>query len=159
MTVQRAFFWFGAAVVAFDITTIFAPPLLPVQKTLVPFTGWVGSAPYIFALAMWPGLLDRAHPHMEGPELCRHLRFTACLLFFYAAFGAFMFLEAGPDHSFNPWLRVSAWQPIWTVLVPAAWGSLLFSRVRKAETSIATNVGAVSISDGSARLARRRGAQ
>jgi len=134
MKIARIFFWFGAAVVAFDITTIFAPPLLPLQKTVVPFTGWVGSAPYIFALGLWPGLLDRARPQMQGPEIRRHLRFTGCLLFFYAAFGAFMFLDAGPDHSSNPWLRVSVWQPIWTVLVPAAWGSLILSRVRKADT-------------------------
>jgi len=138
MKIARIFFWFGAAAVAVDMTTLFAPPLLPLQKTIVPFTGWVGSAPYILALGLWPGLLDRARPQMQGPEIRRHLRFTGCLLFFYAAFGAFMFLNAGPDHSGNPWLRVSAWQPIWTVLVPGAWGGLMLSRVRKADTSIPT---------------------
>jgi hypothetical protein len=135
MTLARAFFWFGAAAVLFDIATTFAPPLRPLQKSVVPFTGWVGSAPYIFALGIWPGLFDRGRPRMDGPELRRHLRFTACLLFFYAAFGAFMFLNSGPDHSRNPWLRVSVWQPVWTVLVPAVWGTLLLSRIHRVDTS------------------------
>jgi hypothetical protein len=135
MKLARAFFWFGAAAVLFDMTTTFAPPLRPLQKSVVPFTGWVGSAPYIFALGIWPGLLDRGRPRMDGPELRRHLRFTACLLFFYAAFGAFMFLNGGPDHSRNPWLRVSVWQPVWTVLVPAVWGTLLLSRAHRVDTS------------------------
>ena len=76
MKLARSFFWFGAAAVVFDMTTTFAPPLLPVQKSIVPFTGWVGSAPYIFALGMWPGLLDRGRPRMDGTEVRRHLRFT-----------------------------------------------------------------------------------
>jgi hypothetical protein len=135
MRLARTFFWFGAAAAIIDITMTFAPPLLPLQKSLVPFTGWVGSAPYIFALGMWPGLLDRGRPQMDGPDVRRHLRFSACLLFFYAAFGAFMFLNGGPEHASNPWLRVSAWQPIWTVLVPGAWASLLLSRVRRTDTS------------------------
>jgi hypothetical protein len=122
MTLARAFFWFGAAAVLFDIATTFAPPLRPLQKSVVPFTGWAG-------------LFDRGRPRMDGPELRRHLRFTACLLFFYAAFGAFMFLNSGPDHSRNPWLRVSVWQPVWTVLVPAVWGTLLLSRIHRVDTS------------------------
>lgn len=134
MKLARSFFWFGAVAAIIDITTTFAPPLLPLQKSIVPFTGWVGSAPYIFALGMWPGLLERGRPHMEGTQLRHHLRFTACLLLFYAAFGAFMFLNAGPDQSRNPWLRVSIWQPIWTVLVPGAWGALLLTRVRRTDT-------------------------
>jgi hypothetical protein len=135
MNIARIFFWFGAAAVIVDLTTTLAPPLLPVQKSMVPFTGWVASAPYIFALGMWPGLLDRGRPQMEGPPLRRHLRFMACLLFFYAAFGAFMFLTGGPDDSQNPWLRVSAWQPVWTVLVPGAWAAFLLSRVPRTDTS------------------------
>jgi hypothetical protein len=135
MKVARTFFWFGAAAVVFDLTTTFTPPLLPVQESIVPFTGWVFSAPYIFAIGIWPGLLDRGQPQMHGPELGRHLRFTGYLLFFYAAFGAFIFLNSGPEQSLNPWLRVSVWQPVWTVLVPAVWGSLLLSRVRKTDTS------------------------
>jgi hypothetical protein len=134
MRLARAFFWFGAAAVLFDMTTTFAPPLRPLQKSIVPFTGWVGSAPYIFALGIWPGLIDRGRPQMDGAHLRRHLRFTAYLLFFYAAFGAFMFITAGPEPSRNPWLRVSVWQPIWTVLVPATWASLLLAHGRKADT-------------------------
>ena len=134
MKLARAFFWFGAAAVLLDMTTTFAPPLLPLQKSIVPFTGWVGSAPYIFALGIWPGLIDRGRPHMDGPDLRRHLRFTACLLFFYAAFGAFMFINGGPDQSRNPWLRVSAWQPVWTVLVPGIWAVALLATSPKSDT-------------------------
>jgi hypothetical protein len=123
----KTFFWFGAAAVALDLTMTFVPGLMALQKSVVPLTGWVGSAPYIFALGMWPGLIDCARPRMTGPELRRHLRFTACLLFFYAAYGAFMFIDSGgADHAINPWLRVSVWQPAWTVLVPAVWAVVLF---------------------------------
>jgi hypothetical protein len=135
LKVARAFFWFGAVAVLLDLTTTFTPPLLTLQKSIVPFTGWVASAPYIFALAIWPGLIDRGRPHMDGRSLRRHLRFTACLLFFYAAYGAFMFINNGPDRSPNPWLRVSVWQPVWTVLVPGAWGALLLARVRTTDTA------------------------
>jgi hypothetical protein len=136
VTLARTFFWFGAAAVIFDVTTTFAPPLLTVQKSIVPFTGWVASAPYIFALGMWPGLLDRGRAQMGGPELRRHLRFTAWLLCFYAAFGAFMFLSGGPDYSYNPWLRVGVWQPLWTVLVPGAWAGFLLWCVRWPERRV-----------------------
>ena len=122
----KTFFWFGACAVVIDLTLTLIPGLLPLHKLLVPVTGWVGSAPYIFAIGMWPGLLDRIGPRMDGPELRRHLKFSAGLLFFYAAFGAFMFARGGGgDETWNPWLRVSPWQPLWTVLVPAVWAAVL----------------------------------
>jgi hypothetical protein len=131
MRVVKAFFWFGAVAVLLDVTTTFIPALMPLQKSIVPLTGWVGSAPYIFALSIWPGLIDRGRPRMQGPELDRHLRFTACMLFFYAMFGGFMFINnGGADHSDNPWLRVSTWQPVWTVLVPGIWAAVLLANSR-----------------------------
>jgi hypothetical protein len=117
---------FGADVLllVFDVRSL--------QERLVPVTGWVLSMPYLFALGSWPGLNAARDDDEYAHRLRRSLRISASLLFLFAAYGGVSFAAlGGAAASDNLWLRVSPWRPLWTVVLPAAWGLVLLAHSRR----------------------------
>jgi hypothetical protein len=96
-----------------------------VYAPLVKYVGWSPGNLYMFSIII-------------GISLCltRRLRtrnWLVGLLAFWALFNAiqFAFERHGSDFS-NPYLAVSPYRPIWTVVVPLVWGALLMTpRVTK----------------------------
>jgi hypothetical protein len=122
--VVTAFWWFCVAAVAIDLV-LFLPPLRSLQAAMMPLTGWAASMPYLFALGSWPKR-DASSGADYFVGLKRYLLFSSGVLFLFAVFGAasFAYFRELADDG-NPWLRVSPWRPVWTVIVPMLWAVAL----------------------------------
>jgi len=87
---------------------------------ITPFVGWLPAMPYMFALYWALHLRWRPKPFA-------HLAAIG-LLVLGAAFGAFDYLRhVGRETYGNPMLTASAWQPLWTVVLPLLWCGLLLT--------------------------------
>ena len=87
---------------------------------VTPFVGWLPAMPYMFALYWALHLRWRPSPFA-------HLAAIG-LLALGAAFGAFdFFRHVGRETYGNPMLTASAWQPLWTVVLPLLWCGLLLT--------------------------------
>ncbi len=95
-----------------------------VNEALIPYTGWSGLAmPYSFLLFFLAYALGTLDPRT------RHRMRLACLglLALAAAWALAEWLfSGGPHASDNPYLRISSWRPVWTVLVPVTWLAILY---------------------------------
>ena len=90
------------------------------SRRIVPFVGWVPAMPYMFALywALYLRWRPSFFPHIAAIGL----------LVLGAAQGAFDFLRhVGRETYGNPMLTASAWQPLWTVVLPLLWCGLLLT--------------------------------
>jgi hypothetical protein len=91
----------------------------PLAAALVPFTGWVWEAPYLFSVVVivrfWRS--DRARS-------CR----LAMLGMGFASVieGIDWWLEAGAREHSNPWLHVQELRPVCTILLPLVWLGVLW---------------------------------
>jgi hypothetical protein len=87
-------------------------------ESALPYTGWAPALTYAFALppaviALWSGN-TRARATVLG------------LLAIQALYGVFGWLWLGASRpSPSPYLRISAWRPLWTVGVPLGWLAVL----------------------------------
>ena len=118
-----AFLGFSIAVVALDFgIESFAPAF---HEESLQYTGWVGSMIYasgaIICTAVFVKRTARSRIILIG------------YLGFFAVWEAFNFLTSfGPNDSDNPYIRVSPYRPIWTVLIPLLWMLVLLSpRVKR----------------------------
>jgi hypothetical protein len=90
------------------------------SRRITPFLGWLPAMPYMSAL-YWALYLR------WRPNFFVHLA-ALTFLMLGAAFGAFDFLRhLGRENYGNPMLTVSAWQPLWTVVLPLLWCGLLLT--------------------------------
>ena len=116
---------------------VFVPQFEPFNAALVPFTGWGGSMPYMFGTSMllFPLLLIRRHPkHHLG--LCSNLYGLLSVHVIYIIYGTVQFLTRfGRENFGNPYLTVSAWQPIWTMAIPVAWCLVFWWQLRTLKPS------------------------
>ncbi len=105
-----------------------------VKEAFIPYTGWAGLAmPYSFLLFFLAYALGTS----DSPT--RHRMRLACLglLALAAACGVaeWLFL-GGPRASTNPYLRISSWRPVWTVLVPLVWLGILYRTRPRTESQL-----------------------
>jgi hypothetical protein len=109
---------FSVIVCAADLWLTFAGPR-HVKAMIIPFTGWSASTPYLFGL-FWVFYLMFS-PHRRGVH---RLGLFAPLLI-SIVFGLLRLLQPRGEDFGNPYLQVSVWQPVWTIVIPAVWVVLL----------------------------------
>lgn len=125
--VLKALLLFSLLTVAIDFyLNLFGPS--EIKETIIPYTGWSLSTSYSFvAITLFFFISGQA----TKPFMSRNvigLTLTLSIIFGVANF----IYTFGHEDFGNPYLVVSQWRPIWTVLIPAIWISLLYTpRVRK----------------------------
>jgi hypothetical protein len=88
---------------------------------LVPYTGWVASMFYAFTIFFALTLIYQR----KGRGAVRFGVTVQLLL--QIAYGTYqIFLMTGKTFG-NPYLTVSPWRPVWTILIPSIWILLLYS--------------------------------
>lgn len=86
-----------------------------IRESLVPYTGWVASMSYSFTIFFSLAMIFQ----QEGR---RSMRMTiAGLLALQIVFSSLSILGASGENFGNPYLTISPWRAIWTILIPAAW--------------------------------------
>jgi hypothetical protein len=89
-----------------------------IKAALIAYTGWVPSSTYLFAAIMgW--LLVATGDRRRVMRL-----WLVVPLLIGVVSGYRSYASRGEDFG-NPYLRVSGWQPVWTMLIPTAWAALL----------------------------------
>ena len=108
---------FSTIVSAADLWLTFLGPKW-LHEALIPYVGWCPGNTYMFcALGAWQMLASPDHRQVT------RLWLVGCLLI-GCVVGYSTYSNRGEDFG-NPYLRVSRWQPIWTMAIPAAWACLL----------------------------------
>lgn len=89
------------------------------RSRLVPFTGWVASMFYAFTIYIAIALIFVQRKRM-------YIRFgITAQLVLSIAFGIFQLFQITGKTFGNPYLTVSPWRPVWTILIPGIWIVLL----------------------------------
>lgn len=124
--VLKALLLFSLLTVAIDFyLNLFGPS--EIKETIIPYTGWSLSTTYSFvAITLFFFISGQA----TKPFMSRNV--IGLTLTLSIIFGVANFISTFGHEDFgNPYLVVSQWRPIWTVLIPAIWISLLYTpRVR-----------------------------
>lgn len=116
-----AYVLFVIAVTLIDFVFLpFAPEAF--RARLIPYTGWLVSGSYAFTMAFAAALMFQA----QRRGVVR-LSITLMLLLQIAS-GIYMWREFGRPDFGNPYLMVSPWRPVWTIVVPGVWILLLHTR-------------------------------
>jgi hypothetical protein len=116
------------AYTVFAITVTFADfILLPfasesLHARLVPYTGWVASGSYTFTIFFAFALIFQ----QQRRSTIRLLGITLQLLI-QIGYGAYQLSQMGRENFGNPYLTINRWQPIWTILIPVIWLTVLHS--------------------------------
>jgi hypothetical protein len=85
-------------------------------------TGWGASTGYMFSIYFVLFLILIPVSHWRKIRLA-----IVSMLFISMVFGFYGLVRIhGPDFG-NPYLTVSPWQPLWTLVLPAVWIAVLFS--------------------------------
>jgi hypothetical protein len=91
------------------------------REMLVPYTGWGASMPYIFTIYFSFAFIFETKRRMAN-------RFSITgLLILVVALNAWRFSQSSGDDFGNPYLTISPWRPIWTILIPSLWIAVLYS--------------------------------
>lgn len=112
---------FCLVVVAFDFATLL-PVLQGLRETVLPFTGWSLSTPYLFSLIFVTILVfgRRRNSGFVWGMVAFHV--------LYILFGLYG-IATQPQHATtNPYLIVSPYRIVWVALVPALWILVIRSR-------------------------------
>ncbi len=116
-SVVLLFALFATLVSAADLWLSFLGPK-PIKAALIAYTGWAPSSPYLFG-AMMAWMLVAMGDRRRVMRLWMVVPLLIGAVFSYVSF-------TGPGEDFgNPYLRVSRWQPVWTMVIPAAWAASL----------------------------------
>ncbi len=95
-------------------------------EAVLPFTGWSPNIGYSFGLFFTFALIYTKFPLWLG-----RLGIIAPLAL-QIIFGLLVMDKLPANNFGNPYLTVSPWRPIWTVVIPALWIAILFSpRVKR----------------------------
>ena len=92
----------------------------PFRASLIPFTGWVASGSYAFTIFFAFALIFQR----QRRGAVRFFGITLQLLLQIGC-GIYLLSQFGRPNFGNPYLTVSALQPLWTILIPAIWITLL----------------------------------
>lgn len=91
------------------------------RSQLVPYTGWSASGFYSFTLFFACLLIYQRSARTS-------VRFgIAIQLLLSIAFGSLHFFRSSTETFGNPYLTVSPWRPVWTMLIPCVWLAALYS--------------------------------
>ena len=89
------------------------------HEVLIPLTGWVASMPYMFSIFFVFSLMFTRDYRQRFV-----IDFQLLLQIIY---GLWQLSRIRTDNFNNPYLTVSHWQPIWTILIPLLWIAALHS--------------------------------
>ena len=93
----------------------------------MPITGWSACTGYMFSIYFIFSLILTPNSHWR---IIRFAIVAILLISMVLQIGDLSKIH-GPDFG-NPYLTVSPWRPIWTLVLPALWIAVLFSpRVKK----------------------------
>jgi len=96
---------------------VFGPKNL--WEAIVPFTGWSPNIGYVFGLFFTFALIYTHAPLWR-------LRFGIIApLALQISFGLLLMDKLPANNFSNPYLTVSPWRPVWTVVIPALWIAIL----------------------------------
>ena len=98
---------------------IFGPKQL--WEAVVPLTGWTPGLGYMFGLFFTFALI-----YLKSPSWVLRLGIIAPLVL-QIIFGLIMMAMSSAKNFGNPYLTVSPWRPVWTVIIPALWIAMLLS--------------------------------
>jgi len=90
------------------------------QEMLVPYTGWVASMSYSSTLFFSFVFIYQLKGRMANRST------ITGLLLLQVAFGAWDCLRTPGENYGNPYLTISPWRPIWTLLIPSIWIAVLY---------------------------------
>lgn len=85
------------------------------QKWLVPRTGWAASTSYSFSI-----FFSFAFIFQQGSRARNRLTITG-LLILQVIFGVWDLFGMGDENYGNPYLTISPWRSVWTVIIPSMW--------------------------------------
>ncbi len=108
--------------VAFDIYMNVIGPL-HIKEAVIPYTGWSVSTSYSFVAIALVFLMLGYH---SSPFYSRKI--IAFILCIGIIFGIADIESAfGVEDYGNPYLTVSPWRPVWTIIIPSIWVALLYT--------------------------------
>jgi hypothetical protein len=117
--VVRLYCYFAITITVLSVLRVFAGSSMSV---VVPYTGWAGGFRYSITIFF-------ACLAVHSPKYAQAIRSVRWFLVLFIVLGAGQFLWSFGGEDFdNPYLRVSAWRPVFTVLLPCIWFLLLRSR-------------------------------
>jgi hypothetical protein len=116
-------YWAFALVVSLAQLLFLFPGLEPLRARVVPYTGWLVGGGYMATLAFVPPLIFQ---HRWRPAL-RTFGLTLQLVFGLIVPGLLALSRIGAEDFGNPYLTISPWQPVWTILLPMAWIAVFHS--------------------------------
>ena len=109
--------------IAVTFTDLLLRPLAPesFRSLLVSYTGWGASMFYAFTIFFAIALIYQQKKR-------KNVRFGITLqLLLSIAWGVYQFFQKTGETFGNPYLTISPWRPVWTVLIPSIWIVLLHS--------------------------------
>jgi hypothetical protein len=118
----RAFCLFATITTVLSLLLLFADSNL--QRSIVPITGWSAATGYSFGLFFIYILIFSGNKKIPKIRLRRGIVVPLVL---YILFGLFNLLAYNRQNFGNPYLTISKWQPVWTILIPLFWIILLMS--------------------------------
>jgi hypothetical protein len=115
-----AYIFFAVSVTIGDFALLpFAPETF--RAWLVPYTGWVPAMFYAYILFF--ALMLVYQP--RGRRAMRSA--VALMLFLQIVWGVCEYSFRSMDTFGNPYLTISAWRLVWTMIIPCLWIMVLFS--------------------------------
>lgn len=112
---------FAVAVTFTDyLIQFFAPG--PVRAWFVPYTGWVASMFYSFTIFFAFTLIYQR----QKRSVMRFVGITLLMLC-QVTIGISQIFQMGGETFGNPYLTISPWRPVWTILIPIIWIAVLHS--------------------------------
>ena len=115
--VLLSFALFSTIVSVADLwVTLIGPKWMKAE--LIQYTSWLASGPYLFcSLFAWYPLLTGGHR--------RRMRLPLLGSLLMGIWSGYSFYQLRGQDFGNPYLRVSRWQPIWTMAIPAMWAVII----------------------------------
>jgi hypothetical protein len=125
--VLKSLLLFSILTVALDFYLNLVGPI-EVKEAVLPYTGWSLSTTYSFVVVLLSFFMTG---HAKKPFYTRNA--IALIFAVGIVFGlANVVYTFGREDYGNPYLVVSQWRPIWTILIPVIWVALLYTpRVSK----------------------------
>ncbi len=117
----KCYAFFSAVITIFSVLLIFLPKI---NRAIVPITGWLPALGYMFGIYFIYALI-----FLKSMKANR-IKFRTTLISFlimHILFGLFNLLSYNGNNFSNPYLTISKWQPVWTILIPLFWIVLLLS--------------------------------
>jgi len=121
----RSFLVFSTAVSLFQLSFQFLFGLGTIKESIIPITGWLMAQGYIFTLFFIFSLVFFSGT--AGQRIRFRLAVVA-LLAINVLYGIYGIPFYGDNDYGNPYLIISKWRPVWTIVLPSFWMVLLMSK-------------------------------